>query len=89
MSVIYGWVFLGASAYFLYGVLRPSWQSAQGQLLGFLAYDLVLIQPFVAHLGNIKPEHRLSLIVYLAVIIYSGLLALYFLILARPNGTKR
>ena len=44
-SVIFGFIYLGAAAYFLYGVLDPRWPNAQGQLVGFLAYDLVLIGP--------------------------------------------
>src|ERR1043166_644407 len=42
-SVIFGWALLGAACYFLYGTLRPRWDNAGGQLLGFLGYDLVLI----------------------------------------------
>ena len=78
-SVFYGLIFLGAMCYFLYGVIYPVWANAKGQLLGFLAYDVVLIVPFVRHFSTVQPEMRLSLIVYTAVIVYSGLLALYFL----------
>jgi hypothetical protein len=79
MSVVYGWIFLGASVYFIHGFLWPSWQNAKGQLLGFLAYDLVLIGPYLAHLQHVRPENRLSLLIYLGAIIYSGLLAIYYL----------
>jgi hypothetical protein len=44
-SVLFGWVFMGAAVYFLYGLTRPRWHDARGQLLGFLAYDLILIFP--------------------------------------------
>jgi hypothetical protein len=88
MSIIYGWIFLGAAVYFAYGFLRPSWQNAQGQLLGFLAYDLVLILPYLQHWSNVLPEHRLSLIIYLTVIIYSGLLAAFFLLTYRPGRER-
>ncbi len=81
LSVLIGIAFLGAAAYFVYGVLRPSWANAAGQLAGFLAYDLVLFWPLAARLPTVTPEHRLGLIVYTAVITYSGLLALYFLFL--------
>jgi len=47
-STVFGWVFLGASAYFLYGVVRPRWVFAVGTLWGFLAYDLVLFSPYIA-----------------------------------------
>jgi hypothetical protein len=78
-SVIYGWIFLGAAAYFIYALVRPSWQNSIGQLLGFLAYDVVLIGPFLARLPTIAPGRRLALLVYTAVVSYSGLLAIYYL----------
>jgi hypothetical protein len=79
VSVVYGWVFLGASTYFVYAFLVPRWHNACGQLLGFLAYDLVLILPFLDHFDTVADENRLSLIVYTAVVILSGLLAIYYL----------
>ncbi len=78
-STIYGWIFLGAMCYFIYALIFPLWGNACGQLLGFLAYDLVLIQPFLAHFQTVKPELRDNLIVYTGVLIYSGLLAVYYL----------
>ncbi len=80
-SVIYGLLFYGNAAYFLYGLLLPAWDNARGQLIAFLAYDLVLLGPFFALLGAVKPGHRLSLAVYLIVLIYSSLLAAYYLFL--------
>lgn len=78
-SVIFGGVFLGAAIYFFHGVCWPSWSNAVGQLLGFLAYDLVLIGPFLGHFATVKTEHRTSLIIYCAVLVYSGALAIYYL----------
>lgn len=78
-SVIYGWMFLGAAAYFAYGLLRPSWHNAAGQLAGFLAYDLVLIVPFIQHLSVVQPRLLPNLIIYIVVVSYSGLLAVYYL----------
>jgi len=80
-SVMFGLIFLGASLYFIYGVVRPFWFNAFGQLLGFLAYDVVLLYPYAQHFANVKPDHLPSLTVYMTVIIYSLLLALYFLVL--------
>jgi len=80
-SVLIGWIFLGAAVYFLHGVLIPRWSNAAGQLLGFLAYDAVLLPPYLGHLGTVKPEHMPSLLVYLAVLIYSALLAVIYLFL--------
>jgi hypothetical protein len=79
--IIYGWMFLGAAVYFAYGVVRPKWQNAGGQLAGFLAYDLVLIVPFLLLLSDVRPEKLPNLIVYIAVLLVSGALATYYLFL--------
>ena len=84
-SVLVGWIFLGAAVYFLHGVAVPLWHNACGQLLGFLAYDLVLLGPFISHLDRVHPDHRLSLMLYLSVLIYSTLLAVYFLFIHRTT----
>lgn len=80
-SVLYGWIFLGAATYFIYGFVRPVWANAQGQLLGFLAYDLVLIGPFILLLFGNEPFFLTSLILYIAALMYSGALAVYYLFL--------
>ena len=78
-AVLYGWMFLGAAAYFSYSLFRPSWYNTAGQLAGFLAYDLVLIIPFLTYLPDVAPKWRINLIIYIAVVTYSGLLAIYYL----------
>ncbi len=80
-SVIFGCIFLGDAFYFLYGLFRPKWHNAMGQLLSFLAYDLVLIVPFISLINDVSPEHMLSLVVYIAVLAYSGGLAAYYLLI--------
>lgn len=82
LSVVIGWMFIGAAFYFFYGLLRPSWANAAGQMMGFLAYDVVLIVPFLTRLPTIAPEFRAGMIVYTIVVGYSGLLALYYLFVA-------
>ena len=86
LSVIAGLIFLGAAVYFLYGLLRPSWTNAGGQLAGFLAYDLVLIVPFVARLPTVPDQWRVSLIAYTTVLVVSGVLAAWYLFIA--PGTR-
>jgi hypothetical protein len=86
LSVVIGWMFVGAAMYFIYGLLKPSWINAAGQLLGFLAYDLVLIVPFLTRLSTVSPENRLGLYIYTAVVIVSGLIAVYYLFI---NGATR
>jgi hypothetical protein len=78
-SIVYGIIFLGAAVYFAYGLWRPVWGNAKGQLVGFLAYDLVLIVPFV-RLWFSSPS--LSLAIYLAVIAGSAGLAIWYLALS-------
>ena len=60
-------------------MFRPNWHNALGQLLSFLAYDLVLIIPFVGLLDTIEPGRFINLAVYTAVLIYSAGLAVYYL----------
>jgi hypothetical protein len=88
-SVLIGCFFLGASCYFLYGLLRPSWHNASGQLWAFLAYDLVLIIPFLLRFASVSPERLPSLLFNTVVLVYSGVLALYYLLVnkaTRPWG---
>ena len=80
-SVVFGCIFLGDAFYFLYGLFRPRWGNAFGQLLSFLAYDLVLIVPFVLLFDTVKPERMLNLVVYTVVLVYSGGLAVYYLLI--------
>jgi hypothetical protein len=80
-SVVFGCIFLGDAFYFLYGLIRPRWGNAAGQLLSFLVYDLVLIVPFISLFDTVKPDRMVNLIVYIAVLIYSGGLAVYYLLI--------
>jgi hypothetical protein len=86
LSLVIGLMFLGAATYFAYALIRPSWLNSAGQLAGFLAYDVVLIVPFLTRLPTVTPENRVGLIVYTVVVIYSGLLAIYYLFI---NKTTR
>lgn len=78
-SVIFGCIFLGDAFYFLYALLYPRLSNAIGQLLSFLAYDLVLIGPFLNLFGAVEPEFRTSLMVYVTVLLFSGAVAVYYL----------
>jgi len=88
LSVVIGCMFFGAVIYFLFGFFRPSWVNAAGQLIAFLAYDLVLIVPFLQRLPTVIPEQRVGQIVYIAVLIYSGLLAIYYLFIHAPTRLR-
>jgi hypothetical protein len=78
-------MFLGAAMYFAYGLLRPSWLNSAGQLIGFLAYDVVLIVPFLTRLPTTPPEFQAGLIIYTVVVTCSGLLAFYYLFIHKPT----
>lgn len=83
---IYGWTFLGASTYFLYSLLVPVWSNAAAQLLAFLAYDLVLIPPFIAHFQHVTPDRLPNHIAYCAAVATSAILAIvYCFILPRTR----
>lgn len=85
-SVLYGLIFLGNAVYFAYGIFRPVWGNAKGQLLAFLAYDFVLIGPYVDKISSIDPRYFVSLVIFIAVLIYSGVLAIWFLFV--NNNTR-
>jgi MFS family permease len=89
VSVLYGAVFLGAAAYFVYGLFIPIWGNARGQLAGFLAYDLVLIGPFLGLLPSVPDRWRLSLTLYLSIVIVSGLLAAFYLVRGPQSAAAR
>lgn len=88
--VLFGWMFFGDAFYFLYALLYPRWHNAVAQLLSFLAYDLVLIGPFLIRWPLIRdlvggprlPDDRLdNLIVYTLILLYSGALGVYYLLI--------
>lgn len=89
ISVVAGLIFLGAATYFAFTLVRPAWTNAGGQLAGFLAYDLVLIVPFLVRLPTIPPEWFVSLVVYTAVVTCSGLLAAWYLFIAPATRIGR
>ncbi len=80
-SVMFGLVYLGAAVYFIHGFLRPRWANAAGQLAGFLAYDLVLMAPFLSHFKVVGGGQLASLIIYTVFVVYSGALGIYYLFL--------
>jgi len=86
-SALLGWFFLGAACYFLYGLLHSGWQMACGQLWAFLAYDLVLIVPYLLHFAVARPGQMPSLLINTLVLVYSGALAIYYLLVKQSTRT--
>ena len=81
-SIMIGCIFLGNAVYFAYGLSARYWGAVTGQLIAFLAYDLVLIGPFLRHFSHVLPAHRLSLTVYVIVLLGSGTLSIYYLFIS-------
>lgn len=91
-ATLFGFVFLGAAAYFAHAVARARWAFGAPPLWGFLAYDLVLFVPYSKLLladpgaaddiyGSGEPVNRTGLVIYLTVLSTSALLALYAMFL--------
>ncbi len=80
-AVLIGWIFLGDAFYFLYAIARPRWSNAAPQLWSFLAYDLMPLPPLALHAEAVAPHLRTNLTIYLAVLIFSGALAVHYLLL--------
>jgi hypothetical protein len=85
-SAMFGFAYLGAAVYFTCGVLDSRWSNAAGQLAGFLVYDLILLAPFFDHFKAVHGGRLVSLVIYVALLLYSGGLGTYYLFLAR--GTR-
>ena len=84
-SIILGWMFLGDAFYFLYALLQPRWYGACAQLWSFLAYDLVLLGPFLLRLSKVEPLYYDNLLVYIGILLYSAALAIYYLFINRTT----
>jgi len=88
-SVIFGLMFVGAIVYLLSALRVPKWHSARDPLLSFLAHDIVLIGPFLAHFSSVEAAHKTSLTIYSMILVYSGLLAIYFLFIDKTTRSWR
>ncbi|MEZ5646136.1 MAG: hypothetical protein R3E94_12000 [Burkholderiaceae bacterium] len=87
-ATVFGFIFLGAAAFFANAVYRGRWSVAAPALWGFLAYDLVLFVPYSRLLfadgpspddfyGEGQSINMTSLKIYLSVLAASTLLALH------------
>jgi hypothetical protein len=88
LSTLFGCMFLGAALYFAYGLVDRRWENGGGQLAGFLAYDVVLVVPFLVRLPQIDPGLLPNLVVYTAVVITSGVLAAWYLLVHAPTRAR-
>ena len=74
-----GALFVGNAAIFLWAAARPAWTHATAAWLAFIVYDVLLVLPLVSHLSDVKPEHQLSLWLYLGVLVVSFVGGVYAL----------
>ena len=88
-SSLYGWMFFALSANYAYVAWHGTRADAAVSLIAFLVYDLILIGPFVAHFGAVKPEHLPSLVIYVAVLVYSAVLSVVYLLGAMGHHPAR
>lgn len=79
-STMFGLYFLASGAFFFDGWLRPSLANTRPQLLGFLVYDVILIPPYLRLWTTATGGFRVSLALFLAVLISSALLAVWFFV---------
>lgn len=76
-------IFFGLSLAYALSAWWADRDAALVAMLGFLAYDLVLLPPFLGHFANVAAAHLPSLLIYVAVLIYSAVVALALLVSAR------
>lgn len=78
-STVFGLVFMGLAMVYADVALSGLRSAALVAMSGFLVYDVILLPPFLKHFERVAPDLRISLTVYVAVLIYSALLAVWFL----------
>jgi hypothetical protein len=88
-SALYGWIFLSAVCSFAYPLLRPRLEYAFVGLWGFLAYDLVLLPPFLRHFGTVGSDFATTLWVYTAVLLLTAAISVWYLFIARATRLLR
>jgi hypothetical protein len=85
LSTVFGWLFMSAAVFYGYALLRPGWANASGHLAAFLSYDVVMLLPLLTRLPGIAPEFRLSMYIYVASLLYSTGLAIYYLFINKET----
>ena len=84
-SMLYGWVFVAAAWSFAYPLLRPQVEHIRVGLFGFLAYDAVLLVPFMRHFESVRPELRMSLTLYVVALAASAAISIHYLFVSRAT----
>jgi hypothetical protein len=76
-SILFGLFYFASITYFFDGWWRPAMGNCLGQLAAFFMYDIVLIPPYLKHWPKAHGGFRISLAIYLAVLIWTTLLAVW------------
>jgi hypothetical protein len=84
-SMVYGWIFVAAAWSFAYPLWQPRVEHIRVGLFGFLAYDAVLLAPFLRHFATVRPELRTSLLLYVIALSVSGAVSMYYLFVSRET----
>jgi hypothetical protein len=90
-AAMFGCIALGSASYFASSLLSPTWHSARGGLVAVLAYDLVLFPRYVVWRGATdasgypSPTDDAHLAVFIVFVSVTGLLAIYYLFIARAT----
>jgi hypothetical protein len=84
-SMVYGWIFVAAAWSFAYPLWQPRVEHICVGLFGFLAYDAVLLAPFLRHFATVRPELRTSLLLYVIALSVSGAVSMYYLFVSRET----
>lgn len=88
-TVMFGCVSLGSASYFASSLAGRCWHDARGGLVAVLAYDLVLFPRYVLFprgsdaYGYPAPTNNAHLPAFIAFISVTGLLAIYYLFVAK------
>ena len=83
-STVFGLIFLGLSLVYADLAWSGNRSAAIVAMSGFLVYDIILLPPFLAHFSRVPPELTTSLTLYVGVLIYSAVLAVWFLFRPQP-----
>jgi len=88
-ATMFGLTFIGLSSVHALTAWWADRDMAVVAMAGFLVYDAVLLPAFYLTFQVVPEGHLPSLSVYVAVLVYSALLALWFLFLERPARARK
>lgn len=88
-SALYGCLFLGVSMNYAVAAARGQMIDAKTSMFGFLIYDLILIGPFLRRFPVVPDANRLSLTLYVIVLVFSAIVAVWLFWFDRASPKPR